>query len=59
MGRFSVTYTRKVQTVTYENVTISLTREFDEDEVSHDHAFKEVRDTVARWIDAELHILRR
>jgi len=43
----------------YENVTISLTREFDEDEMSPDYALKEVRDTVVKWIDAELQILRR
>lgn len=58
MGKFSVTYTRKVQTVPYENVTISLTQEFDEDEVSYDYALKEVRGRVTRWIDAELQMLR-
>ena len=58
MGKFSVSYTRKVQTVPYENVTVSLTREFDEDEVSHDEAFKEVRDTVETWVNYELRILR-
>jgi len=58
MGKFSVTYTRKVQTVPYENVTISLTQEFDDDEVSYDYALKEVRSRVARWIDAELQMLR-
>ncbi len=58
MGKFSVTYTRKVQTMPYENVTISLTQEFDEDEVSYDYAFKEVRDRVTRWIDVELQMLR-
>jgi hypothetical protein len=57
MAKFSVTYTRLVRTIPYENITISLTREFDEDEVSHDYAFKEVRDTVARWIDVELQSL--
>ena len=59
MGKFSVSYTRKVQTVPYENVTVNLTREFDEDLCSPDQAFKEVRETVAKWIDAELHILRK
>uniref|UniRef100_A0A6M3M7W4 Uncharacterized protein n=1 Tax=viral metagenome TaxID=1070528 RepID=A0A6M3M7W4_9ZZZZ len=59
MGKFSISYSRKVQTVMYENVTISLTREFDEDEMSPDYALKEVRDTVVKWIDAELQILRR
>lgn len=59
MGKFSISYSRKVQTVMYENVAISLTREFDEDLCSPDQALKEVRDTVAKWIDAELQILRR
>jgi len=57
MGKFTVSYTRKVQTVPYENVTISLTQEFDDDRCSPDYAFKEVRDTVNRWIAAELQIL--
>ena len=57
MGKFSVTYTRKVQTIRYENIEISLTQEFDEDEISYDYALKEVRNRVTRWIDAELQIL--
>ena len=58
MGKFSVTYTRKVQTIRFENIEISLTQEFDDDEVSYDYAFKEVRDRVTRWIDVELQMLR-
>jgi len=57
MAKFSIIYTRKVQTVPYENITISLSQEFDDDEVSYDYAFKEVRDRVARWIDVELKML--
>lgn len=57
MGKFSVTYTRKVQTIRFENIEISLTQEFDEDEVSYDYALKEVRNRVTRWIDAELQML--
>lgn len=57
MTKFNVTYTRKVQTVPYENLTISLSQEFDDDEVSYDYAFKEVRDRVNRWIDVELQML--
>ena len=53
-----MSYARKVQTMPYENVTIGLTREFNEDEVSHDDAFKEVRDTVETWVNYELRILR-
>ncbi len=57
MTKFSITYARKVQTIPYENITISLTREFDEDEISHDYALKEVRDAVNRWVNTELKIL--
>lgn len=57
MGKFSVTYTRKVQTIRFENIEISLTQEFDEDDVSYDYALKEVRNRVTRWIEAELQIL--
>jgi len=57
MGKFSISYSRKVQTRKYENVTISLTREFDEDETPYDHAFMEVRSKVDAWIKAELRIL--
>jgi len=56
MGKFSITYVRKVQTQPYENVTIGLTQEF-EDKMSHDDAFKEVRDRVEVWINYELQIL--
>jgi len=57
MGKFSITYVRKVQTQPYENVTIGLTQEFDEGKVSHDDAFKEVRDRVEMWINYELQVL--
>jgi hypothetical protein len=59
VSKFSITYSRLVQTVPFENVSVSLTREFDDEEVPYDYAFKEVRDTVARWVDAERQILRR
>ncbi len=54
MGKFSVSYSRKVQTKQYENMTIFLTEEFDTDEVSHDYAFSKVRATVEKWIAEEL-----
>ena len=57
MNKFSISYSRKVQTVPYENVTVSLTREFDEGEMSYDEAFKEVRDTVEVWVNYELQVL--
>ena len=57
LAKFSISYTRKVQSQPYENVTISLTREFDEDETPYDHAFMEVRSKVDAWIKAELRIL--
>uniref|UniRef100_A0A6M3M070 Uncharacterized protein n=1 Tax=viral metagenome TaxID=1070528 RepID=A0A6M3M070_9ZZZZ len=54
MGKFSISYTRKAQTQPYENVTITLTCEFDDDEISPDYAFKEVRDKVNLWLNNEL-----
>jgi len=54
MAKFSVSYSRKVQTKQYENMTIFLTEEFDTDEVSQDYAFSQVRATVERWITEEL-----
>jgi len=52
--KFSISYARKVQTVQFENITVTLTREFDEDEISPDYAFKEVRDKVNLWLNNEL-----
>lgn len=57
MTKFSVSYSRKVQTKAYENMTIFLTNEFDTDETSHDDAFSQTRDTVEKWIKEELQSL--
>ena len=54
MTKFSVSYSKKVQTKQYENMTIFLTEEFDTDEVSHDYAFAKVRTKVEQWIVEEL-----
>ena len=54
MTKFSVSYSKKVQTKQYENMTIFLTEEFDTDEVSHDYAFAKVRAKVEQWIVEEL-----
>ncbi len=54
MPKFSITYARKVQTLPYENITVTFTAEFDGDEVSPDYAFGEVRDKVNQWLNNEL-----
>lgn len=54
MAKFSVSYARKVQTLPYENITVNLTAEFDDDEVPHDYAFSTVRDKVELWLKNEL-----
>lgn len=51
--KYVVGYSRKVQTVPYENVAISLQMDFRFDH-DKDEAFKLVRDTVERWLDESL-----
>ena len=57
MTKFSVSYTRKVQTRPYENITINLTSEFDTDEVSFDYAHSQIRSKVEEWIKDDLQFL--
>jgi len=57
VAKFSVSYARKVQTLPYENVTINLTAEFDDEAVSHDYAFGTVRDKVELWLKNELDMM--
>lgn len=52
--KFSITYARKVQTTQYENMTVELTAEFDDEETPRDYAWKQVRDKVHEWINNEL-----
>ncbi len=54
MAKFTVTYNRKVQTVQYENITVELTAEFDDEETPYWDAWKQVRDKVHEWINNEL-----
>ena len=57
MTKFTVSYSRKVQTRQYENMTISLTEEFNIHEDSHDAAFSQTRTIVERWITEALQSL--
>jgi len=57
MGKFSILYSRKVQTHPYENVTITLTIEFDDKDTTHDGAFSLVREKVNQWVEQELIML--
>ncbi len=54
MAKYTVTYSRLVRTVPYENITVTLTQEFDNEETSSDYAWKQVRDKVHEWINIEL-----
>ena len=54
MAKFSVSYARKVQTLPYENITVNLTAEFDDEDTPHDHAFNTVRNKVELWLKNEL-----
>lgn len=57
MAKFSVSYARKVQTQPYENMTVNLTAEFDNEEVSYDYAFSTVRAKVEFWLKNELEMM--
>ncbi len=57
MAKFEVRYSRKVQTIRYENIEISLTAEFDDEEITYDDAFSKVREKVAQWVEQDLVML--
>lgn len=57
MAKFSISYSRKVQTIPYENITVTLTAEFDDEDITHDGAFSMVREKVTRWIEQDLVML--
>ncbi len=57
MAKFEVRYSRKVTTVRFENVEIAFTAEFDDEDITHDAAFSQVRDKVNRWIEQDLIML--
>ena len=57
MAKFEVRYSRKVQTVRYENIEIALTAEFDDEDTTHDAAFNIVREKVNQWIEQDLIML--
>lgn len=54
MAKYTVTYSRKIQTLPYETMMVELTAEFDAEETPRDHAWKQVRDKVHEWINNEL-----
>ena len=57
MAKFEVRYSRKVQTLPYENITITLTAEFDDEDMTHDGAFSLVREKVNQWVEQDLVML--
>lgn len=57
MGKYTISYSRTVRTVPYENIKVSLQEEFDDQEVPKDWAFSEVRGKVEAWIGVELQTL--
>ena len=54
MTKFTVSFSRKVQTKQYENMTVSLSEEFDSSDFPPDVAFSMVKRRVERWIKTEL-----
>ena len=57
MAKFEVRYSRKVTTVRFENVEMSFTAEFDDEDITYDAAFSMVREKVNQWIEQELIML--
>ncbi|GAG90278.1 unnamed protein product [marine sediment metagenome] len=57
MAKFEISYSRKVQTLQYENITVTLTKEFDDKDIKYDAAFSQVREKVNEWIENELIML--
>ena len=54
MSKFTVSYTRTVQTVPFENLKIGISKEFNTEDVPEEFAFAKVRDMVETQIDADL-----
>jgi len=46
MGKSQISYSRKVQTIPYENIAINYSREYDDELEDKYEAFREVRDFV-------------
>jgi len=57
MAKFSVSYARKIQTLPYENITVNLTAEFDDDDIPYDYAFNTVKTKVELWLKNELNAM--
>jgi len=51
--RYEVYVERKVSTYPYENVTIGLSQQFDDEETPRDVGFNEVRDKLDEWVTEE------
>lgn len=52
--KYSISYSRTVETVPYENIKVNLTQEFDDEEIKPDLAYSLVKDKVGKWIETEL-----
>ena len=57
MGKFTVSYTRTVKTLPYENLKIGLSEEYDDGEVPREYAFSQVRQKVNDEIASTLKFL--
>jgi len=52
--KYSIGFSRKVQTQPYENMEVTLTAEFDDEECPMEYAKDTVIEKVEQWIDTEL-----
>lgn len=57
MAKFEVRYTKKVQTIRFENIEVAFTAEFDDEDTTYDAAFSLVREKVNQWVEQELIML--
>lgn len=57
MTKFEVSYSRKVQTIQFENLSVGLQGEFDDEDITYDAAFSLIREKVNQWVEQELIML--
>jgi len=58
MSKAQISYSRKVQTIPYENISINYSREFDEADENVYDVFREIRDFVNDMLVDEFERMR-
>ena len=52
--KYQINYSRKIQTLPYESLSVTYSMEFHEDEIDVDRAYEVCRDSVNERLDTEL-----